>query len=758
MAQANIKAVITAEDRASSTLSSFGDNAQRVAKIASVAFVTAAAAATVFAVKSAADYEQSLNVFRSVSGATASDMLNVAAAARTLGKDVTLPGVSAKDAALAMVELAKAGLSVNDTLAASKGVLSLAKAGQLETAEAALVTANALNAFGLKGKEASRVADLLAAAANASSASVGDLAFGLQMSSASAAAVKVPVEDLTTLLAAMANNGIKGSDAGTSLKTMFMNLIPTTDKAISSMQQLNLDFYDAQGSFVGTRNLIKQLQEGTRGLTDEQKALHVENIFGADSSRAANVLIKEGVEGYDKLSKAVNKTGAATELAAAQNAGFNGAMDSLRSSLETVAIDLGMKLLPSLTGVAKTLADKVEPSFNKFTDVAKKVGNFLEPAVKGLGDTLRGDLLPALKSAATSDFVKIMGGSLVVAVNGATIALTGVIRVGSGFVSFASQSTGILVGLTAGFVAYKSITTATAIATTAMAVAQGALNAVMLLNPLALVAAAAIGITAAYFAVTTQTNSTKTATDNLRIAQDFLRQTTDAAKAAQDRLTGAMRSEEGAALAVERAQRNFTAAVAQYGPKSLEAREASFQLKSANDQLAQANAAVRDRTNEAAAAEVKKKNAKDAVIAAHDQIANSAYNAAGGYQALAEAISKADAEDRKSGFSGAKGAGPKGAKATFSIPGRAVGGPVKAGSPYVVGEQGPELFLPEKSGTIVPNRQTSKIMGQGMPGGQTIINVTLSGVFTSSQIEMRKLAEMVFQAKADSLSMGGASL
>ena len=402
-----IKRVSDSLDDGSGAASRYGAALKDMGAKAATALGLAATAAGTFAVKLAADYEQSLNVFRSVSSATAEQMAQVADKAKQLGNDIALPGVSAKDAALSMVELAKAGLSVNDTLAASKGVLSLAKAGQLETAAAAEIAANALNAFSLKGSEASRVADLLAAAANASSADVQDMAYALQMSSASAAAVKVPVEDLTTAIAAMANNGIKGSDAGTSLKTMFMNLIPTTKRAKQSMRELGLDFYDAKGNFVGLRDLVAQLQEGTRKLTDEQKAQHIENIFGSDSMRAANILMKEGTEGYDKLAVAVGKQGAAQELAAAQNAGFNGALDNLISTLETAAIDIGTRALPTLTEGLKMVAgwasalssgflDLVDRSLPKLKELAKQVGDYLAPKFAALRDVITSKLLPAL--------------------------------------------------------------------------------------------------------------------------------------------------------------------------------------------------------------------------------------------------------------------------------------------------------------------------------------------------------------------------
>lgn len=462
MASNTISILVTAKDNASQVLrgvsneldngsghaSRFGGALKSMAATATVAFAAAAAGAGVFAIKSAADYEQSLNVFRSVSGATAAQMRDVAATAKQLGNDITLPGISAKDAALAMVELAKAGLSVNDTLAASKGVLSLAKAGQLETAQAAEITANALNAFSLKGTEASRVADLLAAAANASSADVTDMAYALQMSSAGAAAVKVPVEDLTTAIAQMANNGIKGSDAGTSLKSMFMNLIPTTTRAKDSMRQLNLDFYDAKGNFVGMRELVKQLQAGTKDLTDEQKAQHIENIFGADSMRAANILMKEGVDGYDKLRGAVTKVGAAQAMAAAQNAGFKGSLDALKSSVETLAIDIGLKMLPSLTAGLTALGGGInalsgpflawiDQSIASLGALGVQVWDYLGPKVRALITTIQTELVPAFTRVweAIQPLLPVLGvifvgavGAVIDIIHTATILFSGFIN------------------------------------------------------------------------------------------------------------------------------------------------------------------------------------------------------------------------------------------------------------------------------------------------------------------------------------------
>lgn len=316
-----------------------------------------ALAAGVASVKMAGDYEQGLNIFKSVSGATAQQMAMVAAKARELGQDASLPGVSARDAANAMTELSKAGLSVNDTLAASKGVMSLAKAGQIDVADAATIAAQALNAFKLKGSDAGKVADVLANGANASATDIRGLSLGLQQSAAVASQFGVSLEDTVTTLGLFANRGMQGSDAGTSLKTMLISLANPSKKASELMRTLGINAYDASGKFVGMRQLAQNLQNGLKGLSEEQKQQALATIFGTDAFRAAAFLADSAGKSYDDMSKAVGRSGAAMDLAKAQNSGFNGALDNLKSTLETVGTDIGMKLLPPLTKIIKELAN-----------------------------------------------------------------------------------------------------------------------------------------------------------------------------------------------------------------------------------------------------------------------------------------------------------------------------------------------------------------------------------------------------------------
>lgn len=312
-----------------------------------------------FAVKAAADFESSLNTMKAVSGASAAQMAKVSATAKALGADVSLPGTSAKDAAEAMTELAKSGLSVNETMTAARGVLQLSAAAQIGNAEAAEIVGDALNAFSLEGRESTRVADLLAASANASSADIGDMALALQQSSAVAAQAGIPIEDTVAALSRLANAGIKGSDAGTSLKTTIQRLIAPTDVAAGALDDLGINVRDASGELKPISGLAQEFTTKTKGLSKAQRDAAFSTIFGADAIRAANILLTKGAAAQVEMERKVTQQGAAAELAAAKTKGFNGAMEGFRSAVETAAISVGTVLLPIATQMITKIAELV---------------------------------------------------------------------------------------------------------------------------------------------------------------------------------------------------------------------------------------------------------------------------------------------------------------------------------------------------------------------------------------------------------------
>ncbi len=343
----------------SDRLSGFGKAAATVGGMLTAGLTLPLVGVAKSALDTAMDYQSSLNMMQAVSGATAEQMARVAETAKALGADMSLPATSAGDAAKAMTELAKAGLSVEQSMAAAKGVLQLSAAGSLSNAAAAEITANALNAFGLEGTRATDVANMLAAAANASSAEVTDVADSLKMASAVFASAGVPIEELVASIGQMANAGIKGSDAGTSLKGMLLSLQAPTDKAKNLMNELGINIYDAQGTMLPFGSIIEQFSSKLGDLTQEQRNAALATIFGSDAVRAANIVLMGGVEAHNQMLAAVTREGAAADLAGARMQGLTGALQGLQSQLETVLLEVAEPFLGTLEGWVRGLADLV---------------------------------------------------------------------------------------------------------------------------------------------------------------------------------------------------------------------------------------------------------------------------------------------------------------------------------------------------------------------------------------------------------------
>src|SRR5690349_4917872 len=229
----------------------FGENLKKAAAAAGVVTGFAAVAGAIkYVITQGTSFQDNMNGLQAVTGASAGQMDRLSGVARALGKDIDLPATSAGDAAEAMLELAKGGLSVNQSMAAAKGTLLLAAAAQVSGAQAAEIQANALNAFALSGDQANHVADVLANTANAASGEITDFASGLQQSATVAHAFGIGIEDSATTLGLFAKAGLSGSDAGTSFKTMLTALASPTKQQQIALDELNLTVYDAQGQFV----------------------------------------------------------------------------------------------------------------------------------------------------------------------------------------------------------------------------------------------------------------------------------------------------------------------------------------------------------------------------------------------------------------------------------------------------------------------------------------------------------------------------
>lgn len=352
------------------------------------------------------DFEKTLNNMQAVSQATAAQMQQVSAKARELGNDTTLTGTSASDAAAAMAELAKGGFDVQQSMAAAKGTLQLAAAAQVDAATAATIQSQALQAFGLQAADAAKVSDILAGAANASSAEMTDVAYALQASGTVAKQFGVSIEDTTTAISLFANAGITGSDAGTLLKTALLALTDQGKPAQQAISQLGLTVYDAQGKFVGLPVLMDQLAAAAKRMTPEQYQAATATLFGSDAMRFAGIAAEQGATGFNKLRSAVTRQGQAAEVAAAQTQGLPGALERLENQVQDTYLQIfdAIKgpLVQTIDGISKGLSQAtpaITEALLTIFNTAKTVGSALAPVASTVASVF-GTLAPLALQAA----------------------------------------------------------------------------------------------------------------------------------------------------------------------------------------------------------------------------------------------------------------------------------------------------------------------------------------------------------------------
>jgi TP901 family phage tail tape measure protein len=360
------------------------------------------------------EYTANLNELQAVSGATATEMARVGQTAKALGADMTLPATSAADAANAMVELAKGGLSVDEAMKAAKGTLQLAAAAQVDGATAAELQSAALNSFGLAADQAGRVADVLANTANASASSMIDVGNSLKYVAPVSAALKVSIEDTAAAIGLLANQGIKGEQAGTSLRGILASLASPSAAAAEAMKALGIQAFDASGKFVGLRVFTDQLAQAKGRLTDAEFAAAASTAFGNEGFTAANALAAEGASAFDEMAVSVSRAGGAADVAAAQTKGLGGAWEGFKSQLETAGIEVYEVIAPGLERGVRAASDFVsrftptvvggieraiaagqvfgpglaDAMSSRAGAVADVVSNVIEPLADGIRDTL----------------------------------------------------------------------------------------------------------------------------------------------------------------------------------------------------------------------------------------------------------------------------------------------------------------------------------------------------------------------------------
>lgn len=341
------------------------------------------------AIKAGADFEAAFNRIGAVTGAPVEQIDALAASARELGRTTQF---SATEAAEAVEILAKNGLSaaqiLDGALAAS---LQLAAAGGTDLASAGDLATDVMLNFGKAAGEMSSVVDGISGVLVNSKFGIDDYRLAIAQAGGVAGGVGVSFEEFNAVIAATSNLFASGSDAGTSYKTFLQRLNPQSKEAAALMEQLGLEFFDAQGNIRSMAEIAGVLQDSLADLSEEARNDALSTIFGTDAMRTAIGLMQQGTEGVERLDAAIGQA-SATEQAAARMEGFSGAVRRLRSAFEGLLLaisdsgllDSATRIVEALTGITSKISE-ADPKLVQFGLVFAGLAAAIGPVILVMG-------------------------------------------------------------------------------------------------------------------------------------------------------------------------------------------------------------------------------------------------------------------------------------------------------------------------------------------------------------------------------------
>lgn len=325
-------------------------------------------------VKVSMDFEKAMSSVKAITGSTGKDFENLRQEAIDLGSSTTF---SATEVANAMTEMAKAGWDSQQIMDGMAGVLDAAAASGEELATVSTIVADAITGFGLSASDSARVADLLTQAANAGTISVSDLGETFKYIAPVANTMGFSIEDVTTAVTAMSQAGIKGSQAGTSLRGMMTRLVKPTDAVKTAMDELNIEIANSDGTFKSLDTILAEMRESFKDLTPEQQTYYAAVLAGQEGVSGLTALLGIQQEEYDKISASMeNASGVAEETAEVMQDNLAGAVEQLGGTLESAGITIGSKLTPKIKSLTKMIDSAVDTFNNMDEEQQEMIINF----------------------------------------------------------------------------------------------------------------------------------------------------------------------------------------------------------------------------------------------------------------------------------------------------------------------------------------------------------------------------------------------
>lgn len=323
------------------------------------------------------DFESEMSHVKAISGATGEEFASLTDKAKELGATTKF---TATESAQAFGYMAMAGWKPEQMEAGIDGVINLAAASGESIASVSDIVTDAMTAFGLSADKSTHFADVLAQSAASSNTNVGMLGESFKYIAPLAGAMGYSIEDVGIALGLMANAGVKGSMAGTSLRTAISNLAAPTDQMATAMEKYGLSLTDENGNMKSLAEVMENTRESLRGLSEDEQAAAVKTIFGKNAMSGMLAIINASDEDYQNLTRSINNAdGAAERMADTMLDNMQGSLTLLSSQWNQVQTSFGTRLAPYVTAGANALKDAlpgVEEKINEIFDgVDEKIFN-----------------------------------------------------------------------------------------------------------------------------------------------------------------------------------------------------------------------------------------------------------------------------------------------------------------------------------------------------------------------------------------------
>lgn len=303
------------------------------------------------------DFETAMSQVSAVSGAVGTDMDKLTAKAKWMGATTKF---TASEAAEGFNYMAMAGWKTQDMLDGIEGILNLAAASGESLGTTSDIVTDALTAFGLKASDSTHFADVLAAASSNANTNVSLMGETFKYAGTMAGTLGYSIEDAALATGLMANAGLKGAMAGTSLNSIFTRLSTNTNGATDAIKELGVEFFNSDGSARDLSDVLGELRKSTAGMNTEQKTAIANTVAGMEAQKGLLAILNASEEDYNKLAEAVNNAdGASKRMSDTMLDNLQGSFTLLQSAVDGVKISLGERAAPYLRDLANWLTGEM---------------------------------------------------------------------------------------------------------------------------------------------------------------------------------------------------------------------------------------------------------------------------------------------------------------------------------------------------------------------------------------------------------------